>query len=208
MQERAEKIGINLSQNDRVGILAAGYAMDNMKPLDFMEATLPLISSVDTDRDCELAGCATAMVEAAEAAASLLLSALKMALWSGSKQGQLENGRAPLASARARFWADTEHTFYDVLRVLAGKTDDQGGRIYINARERWLKTIRDGALAAFDDLAPVDAPESPVIKNIVSARSMLFFALEGRNKAGAQIWTLNLSMPAKREKKVQQGRNV
>ena len=62
--------------------------------------------------------------------------------------------------------------------------------------------IRDAALLIFDDLAPIDAPESPDIKNIVNARSLLYFALEGRNKAGAPIWkALNLTMPEKREKK-------
>ena len=202
LNERAKEIGINLPRSHRVGILAAGYAMDNMKPLDFTEAMLPLISTGDKERDFDLAGCAAAMVQAAEAAASLLLNALKVALYSDRKQGQPDNASAPLAAARARFWADTENAFYDTLRGLAAKQRDPSGSIYTEAKERWRKVIRDAALAIFDDLAPIDAPESPDIKNIVNARSLLYFALEGRNKAGAPIWNaLNLTMPEKREKK-------
>jgi CRISPR system Cascade subunit CasA len=201
-RSRARGAGIDLS-TEAPGILAAGYAMDNMKPLDFTEAMLPLISTGDEERDVGLAGCAAEMVQAAEATSSLLLTALKVALYSDRKQGQPDNSKAPLAAARGRFWADTENAFYESLRGLArDASDDPAGKIYIAAKDAWRIVIRDAALAIFDDLAPVDAPESPDIKNIVGARSFLFFALEGRNKAGASLWkALNLAMPEKREKK-------
>ncbi len=199
LSERAKRIGIDTINNHRVGILAAGYAMDNMKPLDFTEAMLPLISTGDTERDFELAGCATAMVGGAEIAQSRLLSALKVALWSASKQAQPDNSKAPLAAARARFWADTENAFYDALCGLAAKADDQGGKIYIDAREAWLEMIREAALAIFDDLAPIDSPDSPDIRNIVSARKSLFFGLGG--PAMFKALGLEVPPPEKKEKK-------
>ena len=203
LNKRAQAVGINFLRNHRVGILAAGYAMDNMKPLDFTEAMLPLISTGDEERDFDLAGFAAAMVEGAKAAALLLLTALKVALYSDRKQGQPDNTSAPLAAAQARFWGDTENAFYDTLRSLArDATDEPSGGVYTDAKEAWLKTISAVALAIFDDLAPIDAPESSDIKNIVSARSLLYFALKGRNKAGAPIWrALGLAMPEKQEKK-------
>lgn len=196
LHKRAKEIGLKSSTRHRAGLLAAGYAMDNMKPLDFTEAMLPLISTGDPERDYDLAGCATAMIAGAELAASLLLLALKVALWSEKKAGQPDNSKAPLASARARFWADTENAFYDTLRDLAAKADDLGGRIYKEAKEAWLNTIRDAALAIFDDLAPIDSPESPDIRNIVNARKSLFFGLGGP----AMFKALCLEAP-EREKK-------
>ena len=200
IENRGREICIDFTK-DQPGILACGYAMDNMKPLDFTEAMLPLVSTDDGERDVHLAGCASAMVQSARAASSLLLNALKVALYSDRKQGQPDNASAPLAAASARFWADTENAFYDTMRDLAGKAADPKGSVYAQAKEGWRNVIRDAALRIFDDLVPINAPESPDIKNIVSARSLLFFALEGRNKAGAPIWNaLNLTMPEKREK--------
>jgi CRISPR system Cascade subunit CasA len=135
IENRGREIGIDFAK-DQLGILAAGYAMDNMKPLDFTEAMLPLISTSDEERDIHLAVSATAMVQAAEVAASLLLTALKVALYSDRKQGQPDNSSAPLAVSRARFWADTESAFYSTLRgIAANATDDPSGGVYIEAKE-------------------------------------------------------------------------
>jgi CRISPR system Cascade subunit CasA len=203
LKERARAIGIKLSEKHRVGVLACGYAMDNMKPLDFTEAMLPLIATGDEEGDACLAGCANEMVDGAKAASSLLLTALKVALYSDRKQGQPDSNSAPLAGAQARFWDNTENAFYDAVRGIARDASDApSSAVYIEARKAWLQKIRRAALGIFDDLAPIDTPESPDIKNIVSARSFLFFALEGRNKAGAPLWkALNLNMPEKKEKK-------
>ncbi|WP_127076246.1 type I-E CRISPR-associated protein Cse1/CasA [Rhodomicrobium lacus] len=198
LHSRAVDIDLDVRQPNSVGLLAAGYAMDNMKPLDFTEAGLPLISTGNTERDYHLAGCATAMVQAAEAASQLLLSALKTALYTDNKKAQPESSKAPLAAARARFWADTENTFYDTLRALALKApDDDDAKVYVEAKEAWREAIRTAALAIFDDLAPIDAPDSPDLKNIVNARSMLFFGL-----SGPIIWkALGVEQPEKAEKK-------
>lgn len=206
---RARSLGVELFGSD-ASLLACGYAMDNMKPLDFTEAMLPLISTGDPNRDMHLAACATAMVDGAGAAASLLLTALKVALYTDNKKAQPGNDSAPLSAARARFWADTENAFYDAIRDLAGKIgDDPAGVVQMDAKEGWRKTIRDAALAIFDDLAPVDAPESADIKNIVSARSLLVFAFEGRSKTGGPLWSaLGLTMPVKKEKTNGKGRKA
>jgi CRISPR system Cascade subunit CasA len=198
LHARAVDIGLKVSVPNSVGLLAAGYAMDKMKPLDFTEAMLPLISTGDKERDYHLAGCAAAMVQAAEAASQLLLGALKTALYTDKKKAQPESSKAPLAAARARFWADTENTFYDTLRDLAVKApDDADAKVYVEAKKAWREAIRTAALSIFDDLAPIDAPDSPDLKNIVGARSMLFFGL-----SGPIIWkALGVERPEKAEKK-------
>jgi len=197
LHARAVDIGLKVSVPNSVGLLAAGYAMDNMKPLDFTEAVLPLISTGNPTRDEDLAGCATAMVQAAEAASQLLLSALKTALYTDNKKAQPESSKAPLAAARARFWADTENTFYDTLRDLAQTTDEADNKVYVEAKKAWREAIRTAALSIFDDLAPIDAPDSPDLKNIVAARSMLFFGL-----SGPIIWkALGVERPEKAAKK-------
>ncbi|KAI95306.1 CRISPR-associated protein Cse1 [Rhodomicrobium udaipurense JA643] len=196
--KRAADIDLDVTQPNSVGLLAAGYAMDKMKPLDFTEAMLPLISTGNEDRDYHLAGCATAMVQAAEAASQLLLAALKTALYTDKKKAQPESSKAPLAAARARFWADTENPFYDTLRDLAAEApDDADAKVYVEAKEAWREDIRNAALAIFDDLAPIDAPDSPDLKNIVNARSLLFYGLEGALIRKA----LGLAPPEKAEKK-------
>ena len=62
--ERREA-GISAGNEYRAGILACGYAMDNMKPLDFTEAYLPIIVTETEDGDRELAIRASEMVKAA-----------------------------------------------------------------------------------------------------------------------------------------------
>jgi CRISPR system Cascade subunit CasA len=169
LNERRRDAGISAGNGYKAGILACGYAMDNMKPLDFTEAYLPIIVSETEDGDRELATRASEMVKAANYAVSMLAQTLNAALFGG--QGKA--GTSFLDGARARFWSSTEEEFYAALRKTARYADP-------DPRAEWLRLLRDGALAIFDGLAPVDAPESLDIKNVVQARSLLLRALSGK----------------------------
>ncbi len=175
---RAGDLSLQNDLNRSVGLLACGYAMDNMKPLDFTEAMLPLISTGDPKRDEDLADCAYHMVKAAELAASQLLTALKIALFSGDKVG---NSKTALDAPRARFWAETEGDFYRLLAKAAGTTPDPDTphAMLDQACAAWLPVIRKTALRIFDETAPIDAPENPELKNIVIAREALLTGLYG-----------------------------
>jgi CRISPR system Cascade subunit CasA len=162
--------------------------MDNMKPLDFTEAMLPLISTGDTDRDADFGSCAYRMVAAAELAASQLLTALKIALFSGDK---IDNSKTVLDAPRARFWAETEPPFYDLLRKAAvgENTPKAPYAVLNNTCAAWLPIIRDVAMRIFDETAPLDAPEDPDIEDIVQARSLLHFSLLGFGPTGKKLFT-------------------
>ena len=166
LRDRRREAGISAGNEYKAGILACGYAMDNMKPLDFTEAYLPIIVTETEDGDRELATRASEMVKAANYAVSMLAQTLNAALFGG--QGKTDNSL--LGTARARFWSATEDEFYAAL----GKYARDAGQ---DPRAEWLRFLGGKALAIFDGLAPLDAPESLDIKNVVQARSLLLRAL-------------------------------
>jgi len=201
-QKRALTIGVKPSEmGQRIGLLACGYAMDNMKPLDFTEAMLPLISTGDPDRDADLGSCAYRMVAAAELAASQLLTALKIALFSG---GKIDNSKTVLDAPRARFWAETEAGFYDLLRKAAASENPPGEdyAVLSNTCAAWLPIIRNTAMRIFDETAPIDAPEDPDIGDIVQARSLLHFSLLGFGPTGKKLFSgLGITPPEVKKSK-------
>jgi CRISPR system Cascade subunit CasA len=199
IRKRAPNLGIESGDpKQEIGILACGYAMDNMKPLDFTEAMLPVIITGDADRDMELADCAKAMVEASDLAVSQLLTALKIALFSEAK---IDNGKTPLDAPRQRFWAETEAGFYRLLRHAAGVSEGAGA-VFDKAKADWLPIISKAALRIFDETAPVDSPEDPDIEQIVKGRRFLFFALQGYGGAGAKLFrALGMEPPQNRKSK-------
>jgi CRISPR system Cascade subunit CasA len=204
IKNRARSIGIKSGSESRsVGLLACGYAMDNMKPLDFTEAMLPLISTGDENRDRDLADCALSMVQAAELTASQLLTALKVALFSGEK---VDNSKTVLEAPRARFWAETEADFYRLLREAASVEEDPEAPYATldHVAARWLPVIRNTALRIFDETAPIDAPENPDLEEIVKGRSLLHFCVLGYGPMGKKIYeALQITPP---EKKKAQGK--
>jgi CRISPR system Cascade subunit CasA len=161
------------STSHKIGVLACGYALDQMKPLDFTEAFLPIITTGSDDGDRELAACAAQMIAAANYAAALLSQMLNAALFAGN--GKSDNSL--LNSARARFWSDTEDRFYALLREAAQNATPEG---LPDVRPQWLEIVRSSTLRIFDDMAPLDEPESLDIKDLVEARTLLLRSLHGK----------------------------
>ena len=182
-------------------LLAAGYAMDNMKPLDFGEALLPLIFASTPDGNERLAGIAQDMLSAAGDVVYQLTASVKLGLY--GERSKAANDSAVLGPVRDRFWAETETAFYDVLHSTADSVD-MAGEEWIDRKEDvrarlgedWRKHLQQRALVIFDDTVPIDSAASDRIKDIVNARKFLVLALEGYGKAGAALFkTLGLVAP-------------
>lgn len=197
---------LSRSNRHNVRLLACGYAMDNMKPLDFGEALMPLIVTGSQEGDREVSENAKALLAAAEAAASQLVNSIKRALY-GAKT-KADSDSSVLGAARARFWAETEDRFYQLLQDAADRIIEAGDAIETmneglskELKEKWLDAIKRRALAIFDDTAPIDAAESDKITDLIEGRKFLALAFRGYGAYGNAIYAaLGLPIPDKKRK--------
>ncbi|MFC4730217.1 type I-E CRISPR-associated protein Cse1/CasA [Salipiger abyssi] len=159
-------------------MIAAGWAMDNMKPRDFLWAELPLLSF-----DAEAQVLAEALIGAADTVASGLRRALSVLVSEGSaRQMELD-----------RFWAETEGDFTGALADLAQVDFDE-----LAIAQRFLSAIGKQALAQFDALALPGLSDGKIehAARAVSEWRFLAALVHGRSKAGRTLWeTLYLTPP-------------
>src|SRR5690606_23606731 len=137
-------------------LLAAGYAMDNMKPLDFGEALMPLIVTGDPRSDELVRLFAERFIRAAELTANELVKAIKRGLYGERSDAQKDS--TILDAARNRFWSDTEEPFYKGLRAAAKQLfakrealADVMGTIEREAGQSWRFELRKHSLSIFDE---------------------------------------------------------
>jgi CRISPR system Cascade subunit CasA len=188
-------------------LLAAGYAMDNMKPLDFGEALMPLIVTGHPKSDACIADFARGFVQAAELMANHLTNCVKRGLY-GEKL-KADRDSTPLEAVRQNFWGDTDQSFYrelqEAARQLSEETDELVDRVSELRREagmRWLAVLREAALCIFDSMVPIDDAESERIKDVIEARKSLVLALTGHGPLGRQVFgTLGLPAPERKGRK-------
>lgn len=133
-----------------LGLLRAyGWDMDNMKPRNWCEGEYPVYDLGDRDPDVFL-GEATPLVKAAEVACSNLKKAVIEALF--SEKGQPPKSDATLLSlVQARFWAQTEHAFYECIRAMLYGPQDDVTRLGL--RTDWRDKLLAAANAIFADVA-------------------------------------------------------
>jgi CRISPR system Cascade subunit CasA len=192
-------------------LLAAGYAMDNMKPLDFGEALMPLVVTGDAACDAEVATAARRLVTSAEIVASQLVGAVKLGLYGEGRDVKWDS--APLTTTRDRFWADTEQGFYAELRAAADQLvgardqlDDQKDQIGNESSERWRRALRLAALHIFDQSVPIEDAESKRIGDVIAGRKMLVSAFNGYGATAKKLFAaLALPLPESKSKKVKTG---
>ena len=110
-------------------VLAGGWAMSNMKPMDFDFHVYPTFRLGDS---AELR--AGALVEAADSASQELMKGLKKA--TGVKVQEFE-------PVREAFFAGTESEFVDAVKAVAGGGEGE-------VEQSWLSTLRRTALSLFD----------------------------------------------------------
>lgn len=197
--EGAEKAALLNSR-----LLAAGYAMDNMKPLDFGEALMPLIVTGDPRSDELVRLFAERFIRAAELTANELVKAIKRGLYGERSDAQKDS--TILDAARNRFWSDTEEPFYKGLRAAAKQLfakrealADVMGTIEREAGQSWRFELRKHSLSIFDETVPIEDAESNKIKDVIEGRKMLVLALEGYGPRGRKIFSeLQLPLPDSR----------
>ncbi|MEO0800297.1 MAG: type I-E CRISPR-associated protein Cse1/CasA, partial [Pseudomonadota bacterium] len=188
-------------------ILVAGYAMDNMKPLDFAEALVPLIISGNPTSDKHVHNTARGFVKGADETARLLVSSVKRALYGERKDAARDS--TVLEPVANRFWSDTERDFYDALRDAAdrlispdGVPVTRPGDTKQDLADSWLLILKRHAFQIFDDVVPIDSAEAARIADVVAGRKSLGLALAGHGAIGKKLFfALTLSPPTNKKRK-------
>jgi CRISPR system Cascade subunit CasA len=207
-----------LIRND-ARLLVAGYAMDNMKPLDFGEALMPFIVGSTDDVNRFVRGVAERMIDAAQETASLLVGSVKLGLF--GKDAKAGTGSTVLSPVRDRFWADTEQDFFAKLSASLEKAehsaasgDDDAFRDAVPELKSaigadWLIVLRRHAQRIFDDNLSIDDADPRRVKDVVQARRDMLTALAGYGAPGKRIYeALGIPVPAKTKKpKADKSRN-
>lgn len=200
----------DLIRND-ARLIVAGYAMDNMKPLDFGEAVMPLIVGSTDDVNRFVRGVAERLIDAAQETASLLVGCVKLGLFGeGAKP---DTGSTVLSPIRDRFWADTEQDFFGALAASLEKAKHAAASgnedAFRDARPElnstigadWLIILRRHAQRIFDDTVSIDDADPRRIIDVVQARRQMMIALAGYGAPGKRIFeALGIPVPAKTKK--------
>ena len=166
----------------RCSLIVAGWAMDNMKPLDFLWSEQPVFPLSEEDERC-----AEASVEASEQAGFAIAACVK----AGVGDGDVKSGAGQ--RAREAFFAETQAPFEEMLASMSAGRPFQA--------VEWVRALRTSALPIFDrevlpglsDLGDTRRAEA------IRARSTLISAFEGRTSFGKKIFDpLGLQRPPKR----------
>ncbi|TKD12523.1 type I-E CRISPR-associated protein Cse1/CasA [Rhodobacter capsulatus] len=161
-------------------VIVAGWAMDNMKPRDFILSVQPVLDLVD-EGWMRLA----ALIEAAEAAALALRGALEPVLAAGEAR----------EAERETFFAQTEARFLTHLDMIRAGGDPAAN---------WLADLRTQAMGQFEKLAfaGIETRETDRMQEIFEQWKFLGLAFAGYGKQGKAIFdALNLPLPEKKKGK-------
>ncbi|MFZ1479723.1 MAG: type I-E CRISPR-associated protein Cse1/CasA [Paracoccaceae bacterium] len=165
---------------DWAEILVAGWAMDNMKPRDFVFSRAPVLN-LPGDVAAQLEG----MVEAADKISAVLRGALAPVLAEGEAR----------EAAREVFFMQTQAAF----EARAGKLTAVN---FMNEARGWLEDMRAVALRIFNDLAlpGLADRDSKAQAEIIGAQRGLVWAFAGYGKLGREAY-LALGLPVPEQKK-------
>lgn len=136
LRERAATVARFVNDTDllyeRFNVIVAGWAMDNMRPLDFVWSEQPVFLSADPARRDALEGFAVRMMRGAEHVAFLLAKTVKNGL------GLEDMTKGALPALRDAFFTKTEPGFHEELRAFAlGARDDA---------QHWMEIMRTVAM--------------------------------------------------------------
>ena len=153
----------------RCSLIVAGWAMDNMKPLDFLWSEQPVFP---LSGDCE--DHASDAVEAAEQAGFVLAARVCDGV------GDKISGAG--SRAREAFFATTQGAFEKMLEEMSL------GQPF--APSQWVERMREAAISAFDaEVLPGLADLSETRRRkAVNARSMLIAAFSGQYRSSKKIF--------------------
>ncbi|MFY0311594.1 type I-E CRISPR-associated protein Cse1/CasA [Leisingera sp. D0M16] len=180
LRQRAECIQTFFGRYQRQAkrMIAGGWAMDNMKPKDFLWAELPLLAF-----DTRAQSTAEQLIEGANLVAGGMRQALLVVLAEGSaREAQLDH-----------FWAATEGDFAAALAELAEEDFDAE-----TVAKQFLSAIGRQALVQFQELAVPGMADCRIEQagRIVAAHRNLTALVHGRSTQGKKLWnTLSLTQP-------------
>lgn len=178
-------------------LLAAGWAMNNMEAGTFLQSVQPLHLAEDAATADALARLAIALADAGDAAAGLLRSNLKLALFGDGAKTATDSG--VFEEAGDAFFERTEDAFHAVLEALVSDAPSDGQA----SRKRWLALIRRTALDLFDLHATTLLAETADIKvamRVTEAYRRLRGALGEVGKVAAALGIDQPIAPEKQKK--------
>ena len=168
-------------------VLVGGWAMDNMKPLDFVWSEEPLFILSSEAKDN-----AVAVVHSAEQASSVLSTCLYDAL------GANEKKTANTTRIMETFFERTQGAFISVLKTL--QTERALSEQIAN---HWVREMKEVGMDIFDHLVLPSLPEHPAQKQErqVQARQKLLLGFLGYKPFGPKIFGhLDLPIPSSKKK--------
>ncbi len=169
----------------RVNLIVAGWAMDNMKPLDFLWSEQPVFPLTS---EAELF--AIGMIGSAEHAAF----ALAISVREGVGESEAATGAAD--EARQAFFDRTQQPFVERVATLSNGANPD--------HEAWLAEMRRVALALFDErvLPGLSELQESRRRRAVAARKSLLGAFTGHGGLAKKIYrALDLKLPARPTRK-------
>lgn len=172
-------------------ILIGGWAMDNMSPLDFVEARQPLPVAADRDLAEALEEACAGLVKAGTETNRLLTQALRTVF------GTADAAKGDIANASESFFAATEPAFLAAVDALGRDPDAEP------PRRTWLGNLRRQALREFERLAlPGLADRQPEqARTVVDAHGRLRAAFAGYGKRGGVLYgAVGLTPPTTKAK--------
>ena len=171
-------------------VRAGGWAMNNMEAVAYLSAERPLHLARDRDVQIALDLAATRFTRAAEAPASMLVQAVRAALFSAGAKPATDRG--VFEEARAAFYEASEDVFHALLDSLL-ETTEGGGEM--QAR-RWLRVLVRASSTAFNAAAPIPIDDPERAGAIAKAFRSLRAGLSGYGKQGQALFeTLELPRP-------------
>ena len=176
---------LTFRKSDRVSLIVGGWAMDNMKPLDFLWSEQPVFPLNE-----EAQSAAIAMIDAAEQAAI----ALGYSVRDGVGESQTSIGTA--ASASRAFFESTEQFFVDLIARLSNNES-------FNSKE-WLDAMYRVAVNKFDErvLPGLSELQETRRRKAVMARKSLQGTFLGYGSIAKKIYqALELELPPKPKRK-------
>ncbi len=168
--------------SEQARVIVAGWAMDNMKPRDFIYSEQPLVTLSD-DNHAVLSG----LIEAAENAAIALRGSLKPLLAEGEAR----------EAEREAFYVATESKF------LARLAELQAGATIPDVCSRWLRDLRQEATRRFSALAlpGSDGRDLEAYEKIALAYRSLMGTFAGHGKFGQKMYeALLMDVPTRKGK--------
>lgn len=163
-------------------LLVGGWAMDNMKPVDFVLSRQPLPVAADPEAAQALEEACVEIVQAGVEANRWLMLACRNAF---GRDGA-DTAKGDFAAASERFYAATEGAFVATVNALSGDPHAS------DPRRRWADTLRDNALREFERLAVPGVADASGGRaaDIVQAHRLLRAVLSGYGKGGAKFFDL------------------